>query len=186
MIILRWLLGGLGRILDLIRRNPWPTVLLMLVAALWWQHGRLNSVRKNLQAMEIARDAEIAAHKATKVAYRREQLVAADLDRQNTERVRREHVARLQNVEKRYAINLGNERAVFGERLRTAASRTCSAGSGGATAVSSIPVLSRGPVPAGGEAIVHAADAELGADNTLRLEALIEAWKEAAAVKINQ
>lgn len=193
LMIGRFLLGGFGLIKDAamalfgwVKDHPAQAALIVTLFALWWQHGALQGVRKDLVAMTKAKDAEIASHRATKANYRLAQAEAAKLDRQNVDRVKREHAVALQNAENRYAINLVNERTAFGERLRTATTRSCTTGSGEGAAMSSLPVLSRGPVQDGGEAIVHVADAELGADNTLRLEALITAWKDAAAVDVNR
>ena len=184
--MLKRLWGLVTALFSIIRKYPLQTAIVCLLALLWLQHGKLNGVRKDLLAMSVARDAERASHKATKDGYRKAQSAAAELDRQNINRVNREQAAALRTVENRYAINLVNERTAFSERLRTATTRKCFAGGGEGSELSSLPVLSRGPVSASGEAIIHVADAELGAGNTLRLEALIQAWKDVAAVDVNQ
>src|SRR3546814_12075078 len=91
--------------------------------------------------MTKARDAEIAAHQKTKSDYRSAQAAAAELDLQNIARVKQEQTAALNQVEKQYANDLSSARAALAERLRTAETRTCSAGSGAGAARSSVPGL---------------------------------------------
>ena len=182
----KWLREAISDLFGWVAAHPWQAALCTSLALLWWQTSALNGVRKDLLAMTRARDAEKAAHITTKTNYRREQAIAAESDRRNAQRVKREQATAIKSVETKYATEMSYARASLAERLRTSPTRTCSVSGGEGAAMSSVPALSRGPVPASGEAIIHVADAELGAGNTLRLEALIEAWRAAERVNINE
>src|SRR3546814_20843056 len=108
--------------------------------------------------MTKARDAEIAAYQKTKSDYRSAQAAAAELDLQNIARVKKEQTAALNQVEKQYANDLSSARAALAERLRTAETRTCSAGSGDGAEMSSVPVLYGGNMRPGEDALVYIND----------------------------
>src|SRR3546814_12172519 len=112
--------------------------------------------------MTTARSAQVAEHQKTKSDYRSAQAAAAELDLQNIARVKQEQTAALNQVEKQYANDLSSARAALAERLRTAETRTCSAGSGDGAAMSSVPVLSGGTMRPGEDAIVSINDATIG------------------------
>ena len=66
----RWLREAAGATFRWVMAHPAQAALIAALFALWWQHGTLNGVRKDLVAMERARDAEKAARLVTIANYR--------------------------------------------------------------------------------------------------------------------
>ena len=110
--IATFLLGGMRRILRWATSHPWQAALIIAVALLWLQNGRLNSVRRDVVSMTALRDAERAAHRQTVTNY----LEAA----KRAEMAQKANLARVKNEQEQ----ISNERVeALEERLAVGQSR---------------------------------------------------------------
>jgi len=112
---------------------------------------------------------------------------AAKDDVANRKRVEREWSAKLEKQSHDYQSSLAAAYAGVDRRMRSGSAEggTGAAGGCGDAELPRLSIMPDGPLPAGRAAIISRADALICVGNTVRLEALIAAWNDAASIDIN-
>ncbi len=125
-------------------------------------------------------DAEVSAHVQTKANYIEAQRESSLMQDANIRRVETDAATQIAGKVHDYETKLSALRADFAHQLHDAPKATCSfAGAADSGKTSEVSILSRGTVQAGGDALISAHDAQLGLENSERLQSLIDAWKAA-------
>lgn len=190
----KWLKAAAAALIRWALDDPWRIAFAgALLAALWFHHGRERARAADARHVAAAarwRDlferqkAEMLKFEAMVRSAREE---AARLDRENVARVKRAQEQISRETIDAYRNDLDAARAVLADRLRRpGATARCAAGGDGAAA--DLPILSAlpaGALRAGQAAIVDVADIDIATENTVRLERLIAAWRDQAAVDVN-
>lgn len=189
-----WAVTLLARAVGWVADRPLRMLIVALVLLFLWLSFAVD------QARDLAEDRRVqaAAWQAKFVEQRAEmrkfeglvrdaRIEAARLDRENDARVRAEWTAQLSEVKHGYQVDLASARARLSQRMRGDASTggTRLAGDVGGADLSSLPILSSGPLRPGDAAIVDGADADACTVNTVRLEHLVDAWTRAASINVN-
>lgn len=165
--------------LKILNLREWAEVGLVsvLVAVSIWAL-RVNDLReRHKTALEEAQKVLVQ----TQENYKNAQTLAVIAQDQKIQAVQNSAKATLAQAGKDYEIRITDLRSSFARQLQSASKASCNFGPSGGGEATSLPVLSRGTVSSGGDAIVSAKDAQLGWENSERLEALIEAWNKTKA-----
>lgn len=181
--ILRALSVVLPALTGWVRRNPWPALAIVLVAACAW-FSMLASDRK---AQAAGWHAKFAAQRGEMIKFKASVKAAqAEAARADAAEVKRQAdlwAARERDMRHDFANDLAGARAGLAQQLRDARRVAASAaGDGGAAAVPDLPDLSQGALRSGDAAVVDVADLDTCTVNTVRLERLVRAWGEAVAI----
>lgn len=140
------------------------------------------SLRRQVTHWKERYTVEATAHIKTKVGYTKAQKVAAEMNKNQVERIESEYAAIAIKSESDYEKRLADNRAALREwmRSKTAQSSAKGAGTGSAATVSG-EVMSDAT-----EALVPVTDLEIAADNYSQLTALIEWAKSIGKVETNK
>ena len=187
---------GLSALARFARRNPWRACALFLVlccAICVWRldrardHANAETLRANqAQARFVAQKAGFHKLVGLMKAARKE---AARLDRINKQRVKAETDAKIRKVVDDADTERDRDLTALRERLRGGRGPSgdgveCRSG-GGEARLPSLSTLPGETLRLDRAAVVDAHDAELCTINTLRLEALVRAWREVSEVDVN-
>lgn len=191
----KWLLGLIPRIIKWAIDNPWQAGCLVL--ALWMVFIQVRTIPAKDRAIAVQSGAkdilakrfvdERRAYNEFIVKVEMARRVAAELDRQNAERVKREFAEKLSEIEHENIQLRDRNRGIVAERMRGTGVHTTSVSIGGGRAAN-VPVISDMPggvVPGSGAAVISESDALICADNYSTLTSLIAAWKAASAIDVN-
>jgi hypothetical protein len=187
-------LFGLGRFIRTLGRvifgwaveNPGWAIAAVLSAVLAWM--TLVTIPGHIERTEAAigrYEAEAAAHDASIASWVAARKAAAELDRQNVERVRGEYAAQFERVKNENATLRADLHGALANRLRGSRTATVDNGGGGNAQLSIISDLPGGLVQGSGAAIISNTDALICADNHAQLVGIIAAWRAAAGVDVN-
>jgi len=186
-----WARTAAGWIAD----RPLLVLLIMTAIVAGWRGIELREARTEIgkqRALAAQWQADFIAQReemrkfATLVREARKQ--AAKDDAANIKRVEGEWSAKLEKQSDDYQSSLAAALAGVDRRMRNGQAgkdRAGAACSGRDAELPRLSILPDGPLPAGGAAIISRADALICVGNTVRLEALIAAWKDAASINVN-
>lgn len=191
----KWLLQLVPKIIKWAIAHPWQAGCIVLALYVAFLH--LHTLPAKDRETAVQSGAKMIAAKwfvAERRAYHafikkveRARVDAAELDRQNAERFKKETQARLSEIENENIKLRDHNRSLVADRMRGPGVRTASVGvSGGGT--TDLPILSAMPggiVSGSGAAIISESDALICADNHSTLTSLIAAWKAVEAVDVN-
>ena len=136
----KWLREAAGAAFRWVMDHPAQAALIAALLALWWQHGTLNGVRKDLVAMERARNAERAAHAATVANYREASKRAQEAAEAEKQRIENDHRRIAQHADQNYEALRAQYRAVLlRDQARTDSSSPGETGLPGGSGAAGVP-----------------------------------------------